>query len=184
MDEGSDKEEKVLPLFRRDLKLYRGPDDASGAPTYSLYDPVTAHYYRVSWEESLVFKYLRPGMRASDLIKEIEKTTPVKVTVQQLERFFEDAMRHHLLEGYRPSDDVLREVEARRLSPLKWLLTHYLYVRIPLINPDHFLERTLSWVRPLVSRGALFLYCVLGLMGLVQLVLHFDEFVHTFPYLI
>jgi len=182
MDEGSDKEEKVLPLFRRDLKLYRGPDDASGAPTYSLYDPVTAHYYRVSWEESLVFKYLRPGMRASDLIKEIEKTTPVKVTVQQLERFFEDAMRHHLLEGYRPSDDVLREVEARRLSPLKWLLTHYLYVRIPLINPDHFLERTLSWVRPLVSRGALFLYCVLGLMGLVQLVLHFDEFVHTFPY--
>lgn len=171
-----------LPRFRADLKLFRGPEEADGAPTYSLYDPVSVKYYQVSWEESLIFKYLKPGVTGAQLVAAIAKVSPVQITQRQLEQFFEDAKHQHLLDMPAKSEEIAVEAKRQSMSSLKWLLFHYLYFRIPLFNPNTFLEKTLRFVQPLVSRFALTTYAVLTVLGLFQLVGRFDEFIHTFPY--
>lgn len=175
-------EDQMLPRFRRDLKLYQGPDAEDGSPTYNLYDPISAQYFQIGWAESLIFQHLRPGMTAGRLISEIEKRAPIKVTLAEIEGFFLEAAQLNLLESKRQSDQILKESESKKLKLWKWAVLHYLYLRIPLINPDAFLERTLPYVRWLVSTPALILYVILILLGAIQLVGRFDEFLHTFPY--
>jgi len=176
------KEEQLLPRFRRDLKIFRGPEAEDGSPTYSLYDPVTAQYYQIGWAEGLVFKTLRPGMTAGRLIEEIEKHSTLRISLDDVEQFLLMAARMGLLESKRLSDQLMQESEQTQLGWWRWLFSRYLYIRLPLINPDRFLERTLPLVRPLISPFALFLYGVLVVLGLGSLLMRFDEFLYTFPY--
>jgi len=69
---------------------------------------------------------------------------------------------------------------ARRLASNKlWRrLANPLYLRIPLCDPDHFLDATVGLARPLWSVwGFLLWLCVVG-WGAVQAVLHWSELTH------
>ena len=39
--------EQPLPRFRRDLELYRSPDEPDGSPAYSIYDPVRSQFFKM-----------------------------------------------------------------------------------------------------------------------------------------
>ena len=39
--------EPPLPRLRDDLKLFDGPADRDGAPTWTVYDPVRNRYFRI-----------------------------------------------------------------------------------------------------------------------------------------
>lgn len=171
-----------LPIFRQDLKLYRAPDTEKGEPSYSLYDPVRAQYYQITWEQSLIFRWCRPGLSAKDLSQIISDRTPSKIAPEALLQFFQEASRLRLLRTSSSKEQLLAESEARKQHPVKWLLFHYLYVKIPLFSPDRFLEKTLPLVRLFVSPVALWIYAFAIILGLFQVVLHFDEFIHTFSY--
>lgn len=176
------EENRPLPPFRQDLKVYKGPDDADGSPTYNLFDPVRAQYYKVSWGESLILTHFKPGMTPNDLLKEIEKQTTLKLTFEDVKFFFEDALRHNLLSYNKSSEHVQAEADAQKQSPFTWLLYNYLYFRVPLIKPDKFLKRTLPYVLPLASKTAFYIYFFLTLIGIYFLMQRFDDFLHTFSY--
>lgn len=176
------EENKPLPPFRKDLKLYKGPDDADGSPTYNLFDPVRAQYYKVSWGESLILTHFKPGMTPADLLKEIENHTTLKLNFDDVKYFFEDAYRHNLIGYAKTSEHVQAEADRQQQSTFKWLLYNYLYFRVPLIQPDKFLKRTLPYVLPLASKTAFYIYFVLTLIGIYFLMQRFDDFLHTFSY--
>jgi putative peptide zinc metalloprotease protein len=48
-------------------------------------------------------------------------------------------------------------------------------IRIPLWDPDRFLERTLPWVRPLFGLPGAITFCLLGAVALALVVVHFPE---------
>lgn len=173
---------KPLPMFRRDLQMFPGPDEPDGSPTHNLFDPVRGQFFRVSWTESLIFQLLRPGMTMPDLIKAIESHSTLKVTPEELTLFFQEAMTSNLLAIHRTSETVGTEAEKLKIGWFKWLIYHYLYIRVPLVNPDEFLNRTLHYVRPLYSPIAFTIYGLIIVLGLILLVNRFDEFLHTFTY--
>lgn len=181
MDE-TNVEERVLPLFRRDLELYRGPDESDGSPTYNLFDPLKPQYYKISWQEALIFQLQKKGMNAQQLVEAIKKHSTLEISSDEIYTFFQLAARLNLLALPRPSEHVIQEEERGKSGWLNWLLINYLYFRIPLINPDAFLKRTLHWVVPFGSRTALIIYFFTILIGLILLIQRFDEFLHTFPY--
>ena len=176
------KQKKILPLFRQDLKLFEGPSEADGSPTFTLYDPVRAQYFKVSWTESLVIKLLKPGMTMDDLIKAIERNSTLKVTPEELSVMFQDAMVNNLLSIARPSEVVSQEHARRRTGWFLWLVYHYLFIRVPLFHPDKFLTRTLPYVKPFFSKTAFYIYGSLILLGLLQLLSRLPEYLHTFTY--
>jgi putative peptide zinc metalloprotease protein len=179
---GGTPQNQPLPLFREDLKVFQGPSDPDGAPTFALYDPVKASYFRITWREALVLQVLRPGMTMPQLIEAVENNSTLKVKPEDLATFFQEASANGLLAIYRPSEQLSKDAEKLRLKPLKWLIFHYLYVRIPLINPDNFLDSTLKYAKPFFSKTACIIYGLLIFAGLIQLLTRFSEFIHTFPY--
>lgn len=175
-------DDKPLPLFRKDLEVYEGPAESDGSPTYNIYDPVRAKYFKINWAESLVVNNLKPGMTLDDMHKFIEEKTTLKVTKEEIKFFFIDAFRQDLLAVMKSSKFYENQHEAKVLNPFMWLLMNYLYIRIPLFNPDPFLSRTIKYVRFLGSNTALFMFAMLSLFGVVLLLSRFGEFISTFTY--
>lgn len=175
-------QDKPLPHLRRDIKIYRGPDELDGSPTYNCLDPVKAQYYKISWAEFVILEHLRPGITLNELTADLNQHSTLKVTAEEVVGFFEEAGKNNLLDLRRSSEELDKEVIKRKKNPILWMMYNYLYIRVPLLNPDHFLAKTLPYVRPLVSRLAIWIYFILTMIGLVFLIDRFDEFIHTFPY--
>lgn len=175
-------ENTPLPRFRRDLALYRGPDDADGSPTYNLFDPIKGQYYKISWEESLILQIFRSGMTLKQLCSEVSANTTLKMTPDEVKFFFEDAIRYNLLDIRKPSEQVQKEADRTRLGFIKTFLYKYLYFRIPILKPNEFLQRTLRYALPFISPVALGVYLFISVLGILMLIQRFDEYVHTFTY--
>jgi len=175
-------EGKPLPNFRKDLRLFQGPSEPDGSPTYTLYDPIRAKYFKVNWVESLFLKHYESGMTANALADEINTHSTVKITPDQVLFFFEDAKKSNLLSMPKTSEEMLEICEKRQQNPILWLLFHYLYIRIPIMSPDRFLQKTLPFVLPLISKPALLLYALLTTIGIIVTSSRLDEFLYTFPY--
>ena len=173
---------QFLPPFRQDLQLFQGPDEPDGAPSFNLLDPVKGQYYKITWGESLIIKLFNPGMSVEDLCHAINLKSTLKVTADEVKAFFEDAHRYNLLVVPKSSERVLEERDSVKVNPIKWLVFHYLYIRVPLFDPNRFLKKTLPLVMPLFSYLAIFIYITLSLIGVAILLSRFEEFIHTFPY--
>ncbi len=174
--------EQPLPSFRKDLEVYKGPDDSDGSPTYNVFDPVRAQFFKLSWAESLVVRHMKPGMTAGQLAKRISENSTIEVTAEELQQFYEDAKRNRLLDGGNHSADLMGEYEKmKNISPLKKLMG-YIFLRIPILNPDHFLECTLPIWRILISKPVMVMYALITFVGVALLMTRFDEFIHTFTY--
>lgn len=173
---------KPLPNFRKDIKVLKGPDDANGAPTYSLYDPIKGKYYRLSWHEAAIFEVLSPGMTLKQLANALQRRTAIKVSPQELQAFYWDAAQNQLVDTSRSAKEILKEYDSKQTNVFTWALFHYLYVRIPLFQPDEFLGKTLKYVKPFASKFAFILYMIVTGTGLIMLLSRFDEFIHTFTY--
>lgn len=174
------EEEQPLPRLRKDLKLFRGPDDSNGAPTFTIYDPVRSQYFKISWAEAEIIQHLRVGMTAQQLLDELSRKSTLRITLQELFSFFEEANAQKLLDLERGAGELLQESQKMKMHPVKAFLLYYLFFRIPLVNPDAFLTRTISYVKPLLSQQALFVYLLILLWGLGIVALQWDAFFSTF----
>ncbi len=175
-------DDKPLPLFRKDLELYDGPEESDGSPTLNLYDPVIAKYYKINWAESLVLKSHKPGMTLEELTEEVNKKTTLQVSKQEVKFFFIDAFRHDLLAVMKSPEYYHEIYQQKNHNIFKWMLFNYLYIRVPLFNPDKFLGKTIKYVRPLASTIAFTIYITLSLIGIILLFTRFGEFINTFTY--
>lgn len=171
-----------LPTFRVDIRLYKGPIDTDGSPTYNLFDPVKAQYYKITWRQSLILKSLRPGITLDELCQELNSRTTVKITRGDIKEFFEDALKYDLLEAKKTSLQLIKENQRLHAGALKNIFYKYLYFRVPLLKPHQFLKKTLPYVQPLASRAAFLLYFLLTSVGIVLLINRFPEYVNTFIY--
>lgn len=180
--EAASKKPVYLPLFRKDLVMHLGPEDADGSPTYSLYDPVKAQYYKFGWGEHLIFDCLRPHMTAKELVESIKKRAPLDINEEEILEFFEDANKQGLLAKRYSSEELIKESDEKKVGWLSWLVHHYLYIRVPLFDPDEFLEKTLKYVEPFFSQAAVLSYMLLSALGLILILGRLEEFLNTFTY--
>lgn len=172
----------IPSAFRKDLKLYAGPKESDGSPTYNLYDPVRAKYFKLSWEESLIYKLAREGMGFEEIAAEVKKYAPVEMTAEEIAYFFDQAAHLGLLNLPKGGDEIYQELRKGQASYFLWFVMNYLYLRVPLIYPDAFLERTLPRVRWLWSPLAIWIYAMITLLGLAMVMRQWEEYIHTFTY--
>ena len=175
-------EQEPLPEFRRDLELFEGPPEEDGSRTWSLYDPIRAQYFRVAWKEAMILTYLRPGMTLNSLLLKLEQETTAEYHPDDITVFFEDAGKNLLLQRHRPSEELWDEAKKHQINPIKWVLFHYLYFRVPLFNPTKLIRVTLPFIKPFISRMALTIYMLLSMLGIMLVLTRLDEFLHTFSY--
>lgn len=177
-------DDPILPPLRPDIEILPGPDASDGSPTYLLYDPLQATFEKADWIQGEILRLLSRPLRLSEVLQSLARTTPTKVTKEDVLSLVSDAVQKGLTRQtvVRPVEALEAEYAERRLRPLLWLFTHYLYFRLPLLHPDDFLAQILPWIRPLGSRVALLLYSMITLLGLVLTIQRLDLYLATFPY--
>lgn len=171
-----------LPLFRKDLRLFRGPDELDGSPSYTLYDPSTAEYFKISWIQYKLIQLLKEGMTAAELEEKLKQKTPVEISAQEIIDFFMQVKNAGLLQVHRPTQEIIEEAKSQNQGFIKKILMHYLFFKIPLFNPDSFLDKTYPSVKGLFTKKAFFFYLSIIFLGVIVILNQWDTFLNTFTY--
>lgn len=166
-----------LPRLREDLALLPGPALPDGQPSWTLHDPARNLFFRIDWPS---FEILRrwalndPPAIAAD----IGQATPLQLDaadVVQMGRF----LQHNQLtqpEGATSARQMAERLQQMQGSPLKWLLHHYLFFRVPLVRPDAWLGRWQGVAARFASPAFLWLTLAALLGGLAQVARQWDVF--------
>lgn len=167
----------TLPPLREDLRLVAAAPDPDGAPAWAIQDPVRNRFYRIGWLE---FECLLrwPGTPAA-IADDIARSTPLAAEAEQVREFAGFLARHRLL---RPGPDAVGRLAAEAAGPgwrhWRWWLHHYLFIRIPLLRPQRWLQAAVGRLAPLCSPLALALVVAASLLGLVLVARQWDQFAH------
>ena len=170
----------ALPPLRDELVLREAAPDANGAPSWTLFDPLTNRYFAISWPsfEILSRWHLRdPQAVASS----VSRDTPLEVVAEDVTQVAEFLSHQHLCMAFDASERLARMREQANPGWLMWLLKTYLFFRVPLLRP----QRLLRVLYPLVAFvfNPLFWWLV-GLSGVVGVYLtarKFDVVLATLP---
>ena len=167
-----------LPPLREDLALHPGSTQKDGAPSWVIEDPLKGRFYRIGWLEFEVLTRWHLG----DAARVVQSVSAETLLVPELEEVL--AIRQFLLQHELLVNHQLLSKAAQGPLPKPGLATkalhNYLMLRMPLVNPDRFLERVLPWFAPLLGRRAFVLSMVAGFLGLVFALQQWDSFAATF----
>ncbi len=170
----------MWPVLRQDLALHPGPEATDGSPTWTLHDPASNRFFSLSWPAfELLSRWSLGSMEA--LIDAVHRETTLDVTPDDVEGLVTMLQANHLLVASRVADTerLTRQAQAMRLSPSQWLLKHYLFFRVPVLQPMRWLQRMSRWVRWAYQPSFWALTAGLTLLGLVLAARRWDEFTHT-----
>jgi putative peptide zinc metalloprotease protein len=173
-----------LPAWREDLELQAAPRGLDGAPYWNLYDPARNRFFRIGWLEFMLLSHWRTGISTRQLCELVQQHSPLHPEIDDVLNLLQFLEHNELLRAssINQRNKLQQLAHSRQLSLWQWLLHHYLFVRIPLIQPERFLRATQGvweWLcRPLLMA----LIAALGLLGMWRVINQWDAFAQTFLY--
>jgi putative peptide zinc metalloprotease protein len=174
---------KPWPILREDLALLKGPRAYDGSPTWTLYDPAVHRYYRIGWLEFECLHHWVIG-NAEHIAAAIQQETPIDIDVVDVEQFSEFLTNNQLTKP-------LGNESSRRFAYLRhaakpgfwtWLLHNYLFMRIPLVKPDRYLQKALPLIDLFFRRSFVVLLVLGACLALALVAQRWSEFSHSFLY--
>jgi putative peptide zinc metalloprotease protein len=164
------------PALREDLQLHHGAALPDGQPSWTLHDPVRHRFHRIDW---LTYEVLcRWWLGDAALIaRQIGDQTTLMVDESHVLQVLQMARQHQWVQPQQAAAPRAAATGDLR-SALTWLLHHYLFFRIPLINPDRLLQRLLPRLAWLGSPAFTRLSGAALALGLVGLARQWDQAAH------
>ena len=174
---GRDDQPLVLPVLRQDLSILSGAPGEDGAPTWLLYDPMQNRYYRLGHAAFTMISSWQVGADAS-LWLDALRHTEASIDPHDLEQVLHFLLARGLTQASTPGDQKRLEAQwnRQRQGFFRWLLTHYLYIRVPLFHPDRFLRATLPYVALFFRYSTRWVIFVLGVVGILLVIRQWDLF--------
>jgi putative peptide zinc metalloprotease protein len=165
-----------LPPLREDLRLQRGADGRM-----LVYDPLAHRYHELSPDACVILALWRGPAEAETIAAEasvrLGRDVPPAEILSIARMLDASGLLAEPLRGWKSELD---RRQAGRKGPLSWLLHNYLFIRVPLVRPDAFLQATLPAARRLAATPVLLAIAGLGLVGLVLAVRQWSVFESTF----
>jgi putative peptide zinc metalloprotease protein len=177
------QEDLALPPLRDDLQILSGTPTAEGVPTWNILDPVRHQYFQIGWVAFQMLSQWHLGS-AARLMEVVSSSTTAKVTQRDVTELVQFLYRHNLTRDAQigGSQGLYAQAQQAKQHWLLRLLHTYLFFRIPLWNPDRFLQRTLPMVAPLFTKTTLVCVVTLGAIGCMGIVRQWESFANTFLY--
>lgn len=170
------------PKLRNDLILHRGPAEADGSPTWTLYDPSGNRFFRIGWLEFECLSRFGAYKTIGEVAEAVGRETALEVTpedIMEVARFL-TLSELVVISGPDASNILEKKSRLQKKSFWKKILHSYLFFIVPLVNPDRFLRRTLPFVGPLYTKTFFRFLLVLLAFGLYLTAKRWDEFWNTF----
>ena len=167
----------TVPPLRNDLRII--PQHYRGELCYVVKDPVTLDYYRLGEIEYAILQCFQKGLGVEEAREEVYEKTGAEVTNSEVYKFVRQ-LRHSNLLKSKGMSDVPRLVETRRKQKKqgwKQFVSNYLFITIPLWDPDETLEKLLPYFRFFLRPFFLICCLALGLGALWVVVTNFSVLV-------
>jgi putative peptide zinc metalloprotease protein len=180
---GVPQQEKQWPILREDLALLKGPRAYDGSPTWTLYDPAVHRYYRIGWLEFECLHHWGTG-NAESIAAAIQNETPIDIDVTDIEQFSIFLTKNQLTKplGKESSSRFAHLRHASKPGFWTWLLHNYLFMRVPLIKPDRYLQKALPLIDLFFRRSFMVLLVLGACLALTLVAQRWSEFSHSFLY--
>lgn len=172
---------QFLPPLRHDLRIKPAENDPLGRSTWVVHDPIRNRFFSLDWlnAELLQRWELRDPSR---ILAEVNAETTMDVDADDLQDLLSFLERHELLQLNSPqaNDRLYTKIKATRPGLLPQLLKQYLYLRIPLINPEPILALLAPFFKLLSHSIFKYLSIFALLLGVFQLSRRWDQFIYSF----
>jgi len=149
-----------------------------GQVWYVAQDPVSHQYFRFGPTERRVVTLLDGEHSLREIHAELQRQMGAEApSFQELLAFVQMLRAANLLDLPQAErvDALYDRVRKKQRERAKQLAANFLFIQIPLYDPDRFLARTLPAVRWMFSRGFLAVWAVVVLAGLGAFVYHIGD---------
>ncbi len=154
-----------LPQLREELDLLPGPSLPDGQPSWTMHDPVRNLFFRIDWPTLEILQ--RWDMDSPDQIAaDVSEHTTLELVGTDVLEVVQFLVKHQLVKNASAGHarQMAEQWASIQGSPIKWLLHHYLFFRVPLVKPDAWLARWLPLANWFVSK-TFFILSLLGCCG-------------------
>ena len=172
-----------LPPLRQELRVDAGAPLPSGAPGFILFDPLRHLFFQIGALEQRVAAHWRRGEAHAVRDALVAEGEDPEAVEDAIVAFHEFATANSLVRDQGVPALAARDRAARR-DWWRWVLDHYLFIRVPLVRPAAFLTRTLPQARRLWSRTGLTILALLAFAGLFLVTRQWDAFTGSFANLL
>lgn len=169
---------------RPDLMLHKGARDMDGNETYVVEDPVRGDHFELGEAEARFFMCLVTESDLNGAIDKLLRTTSLRPDVEDIQGFLRMLQKDQL--AVLPADMAIATAgmkEKKKPSAGAKMAKGYMFFKIPILRPNPLLDAIYPWLKPLWSRPFVFLYAVMGLVGLVFVAQQIELYLHNVSYL-
>lgn len=174
----------MLNQLRDDLQLNPAPSDSNGHPSWTLFDPVRDKFFHFDWLEFELLSRWNYGNEqavANSVIKQTAIDLSLEKIVEKITILNQFLEINQLIQSPLTIQNKVPVTDtSNHKSNTGWLLDNYLFLKIPLLNPDQFLTNTLGLVRWLYSYAAMLTFSGLFLIGIFLVTREWQQFQNTF----
>ena len=184
LDAQSRKNNSPLPGIRQDLELLSGPVVAQLGRTWRIRDPVRNRFFDIGLFEFTVLSEWSEAVGIAELAQRVSDTTCTTVLPEAILPLLGFLQENELLSPARIEVRQFLRDRRERSQPSFWkrLLHGYLFFRIPLFNPERFLNRLVDHTGWLYTRRMLLSLLVLALIDFHLVFQHWSDLVAHVDY--
>jgi len=153
-----------------------------GEVSYIVRDPITFQSHRLELADYRIVVELRSDRILGDVFDTLVRSG--QISQDDEDRFYEFIVSLHQLGflnlPFAEGDRLYRRFLAKRAAARRRRLSSMFFFRVPLVNPDAFVTRTMSWVRFVFTKPFLISWISLQCVALFLLVSHWQRFLKQF----
>ena len=179
------QEQKViLPKIRDDLKLLETSVAEDGSKRWLLFDPIQNKYFNIGIDAFDLISNWQSDIELEEFIKILEQKD-YEIDTESLQTFVDFLINNNLIvcEDLKYTSRMKNIQKQSKQNIFKWLIHNYLFIRIPLVKPDYWLEKNKKKVDFLYSNLWQNIVLFLGFIGIIFVLRDWENFISTFMYL-
>ncbi len=173
---------RPLPALRGELMLSRREGRTRSRGNALIIDPLARRYIAIDEDTHTLLALWSSCKTEEELIGVAWAKHSIAASADDIAALRKFLDNNKLIADGSDTDwKALADNERKsRPSWLAWLIHNYLFIRVPLLRPQKFLQATVGLAEPLYSRTFFRLVLVLGLLGLYLVSRQWSQFVSTF----
>lgn len=170
-----------LPLLRQELGLFPAPPTENGMPAWTLHDPPANKFYLLAWPAFEILSRWHLGTVQS-VAEAVNQETTLSIQEQDVLEMIAFLDRNFLLQTSTAAGNqrIISVQAASRPGWASWLLKNYLFIRVPLVQPERFLKKTEAIASIFFSRTFFTLVLMAALSAFYLISRQWDVFLHSF----
>lgn len=178
MNEKADKS-PPLGLLRKDLKVFPSNDPIASENSWILFDPTNDNYYKIYQDDVNIISGLSENYTIDsyyDYLKNILHLNVTKDMILTVVSFLKN--NGLMLPEYHVEEKRIENLrEHRRKTRFARLMAAYLFFKVPIWNPDKFLDETIPYVRAIFNKWVMWFLILVSLSGYVMILVNWNRFV-------